>query len=54
MLKVLPLSFSLPIRKRPRCRFTMRFTMTSPSPVPSCSRERLPSTRQNRPVRRGR
>jgi len=54
MLKVLPLSFSLPIRKRPRCRFTMWFTMASPSPVPPCTRERRLSTRQNRSVRRGR
>lgn len=52
MLKVLPLPFSLSIRKHPRCRFTMWFTMASL--VPLCSRERRLSTRQNRSVRRGR
>jgi two-component sensor histidine kinase/PAS domain-containing protein len=43
--KTLPFPSSLSISSTPRCRFTMCFTMASPSPVPPIARPRPLSTR---------
>ncbi len=44
-MKQLPWPISLSIRRRPRWRFTMCFTMARPRPVPPTSRDRWASTR---------